>query len=64
MKRLTCFAIRDTFEGEIKERLLRKIVQFENKTTDNLEEMRYASDQMFKKCQIKRWNVVKVTSNN
>ena len=68
VRRLTCFSILDTFtDSSEKEDFLKLAQQFDNKIKEVEEEdkeisihsFRYAQEQMFKPCVIKRWNVIK-----
>jgi len=59
VKRITCFAINKS-EWDEEEDFVMKFDQFNNaKMLADLEKYKFAQDQMFKPCQIKKWFVIK-----
>lgn len=68
VRRLTCFSLLDSFgECSEKEEFLAQAGKFDNRVKTrgedgrdvDLGELRYAEEQMFKPCRIKRWNIIK-----
>ena len=62
VKRLTCFSVLDCFEeSDVKMDFLKNALEFDNTVREggDLGQLRYAKEQMFRPCRIKRWNVIK-----